>query len=144
MKSFRNHFCWVAMLLEHWGNAMVFYPRYGLILSNIQRNWFAISSDAWRARKVLQFNFEECWTVLIHTWDKRPSYSHCYQVNDCQVTCIKNILLLKGGQYFWIEKNTFLLLQVKIFLLTKGGTYFFSMQKYCPPFSNEIFLMHVT
>ena len=24
-----------------WANAMVFYPRYGLILSNIQRNWFA-------------------------------------------------------------------------------------------------------
>jgi hypothetical protein len=70
------------MTLGYWGNVMVFYPRYGLILSNIQRNWFAISSDAWRARKVLQFNFEE----LIHTLDKRPSHSHCYQVNDCQVT----------------------------------------------------------
>ena len=84
---------------------MVFYPRYGLILSNIQRNWFAISSDARRARKVLQFNFEECWTVLIHTSDKRPSHSHCYQVNDCQVTYIKNILLTKGGQYFYTEKK---------------------------------------
>jgi hypothetical protein len=30
-----------------------------------------------------------------------------------------------GGQYFCIEKkNTFLLLQVKIFLLAKGGTIF--------------------
>ena len=32
--------------------------RYGLILSNIQSNWFAMSSDAWRARSVLQFNFK--------------------------------------------------------------------------------------
>jgi hypothetical protein len=64
----------------------------------------AISSDARRARKVLQFNFKECWTVLIHTSDKRLSHSHCYQVNDCQVTYIKNISLLKGGQYFYTEK----------------------------------------
>ena len=94
---------------NHWldnnVNAMVFYPRYGLILSNIQRNWFAISSEARRARKVLQFNFEECWTVLIHTSDKRPSHSHCYQVNDCQVTYIKKTVLLKGGQYFCTVKT---------------------------------------
>ena len=96
---------------------MVLYPRYGLILSNIQRNWFAKSSDARRAKKVLQFNFEECWTVLIHTSDKRPLHSHCYQVNDSQVTSIKNILLLKGEQYFCIQKKIRLLLQVKIFLL---------------------------
>ena len=42
----------------------------------------------------LQFIFEEYWPVLIHTLDKRPSHSHCYQVNDCQVTYIKNILLI--------------------------------------------------
>ena len=135
---------------------MVFYPRYGLILSNIQRNWFAISSDARRARarKVLQFNFEECWTVLIHTSDKRPSHSHCYQVNNCQVAYIRNILLLKGGQYFWTEKkyvppfstknyfiskrrniflvlkkNMYLLLVLKIFLLVKGGQYFLYWSK---------------
>ena len=36
----------------------------------------------------LQFIFEEYWPVLIHTLDKRPSHSHCYQVNDCQVACI--------------------------------------------------------
>ena len=40
-----------------------------------------------------------------HTSDKRPLHSHCYQVNDCQVTYIKNILLLKGGQYFYTEKK---------------------------------------
>ena len=117
-----------------WGNAMVFYPRYGLILSNIQRNWFAISSDARRARKVLQFNFEECWTVLIHTSDKRPSHSHCYQVNDCQVTYIKNILLLKGGQYFCTEKkyvppfstkNIFIIKRRNIFLYWKKPSSFY-------------------
>ena len=35
---------------------MVFYPRYG-------------------RRKILQINSSECWTVLIHTSDKRPSHS---------------------------------------------------------------------
>jgi len=145
---------------------MVFYPRYGLILSNIQRNWFAISSDARRARKVLQFNFEECWTVLIHTSDKRPSHSHCYQVNDCQVTYIKNVLLLKGGQYFCTEKkyvspfltkniftskrwtvfffqykNTVHLLLMKIFLVIKGGQYFLYWKKYVPPFTNKNILL---
>jgi hypothetical protein len=53
-------------------NAMVFYPRYGLILSNIPRNWIAIPFGR---RKILQINSSECWTVLIHTSDKRPSHS---------------------------------------------------------------------
>ena len=120
---------------------MVFYPRYGLILSNIQRNWFAISSDARRARKVLQFNFEECWTVLIHTSDKRPSHSHCYQVNDCQVTYIKNILLTKGGQYFYTEKKYVPPFVSKNILLTKGGQYFCTEKKYVPPFVSKIFFI---
>ena len=53
----------------------------------------------------LQFIFEEYWPVLIHTLDKRPSHSHCYQVNDCQVTYIKKTVLLKGGQYFCTVKT---------------------------------------
>ena len=54
---------------------MVFYPRYGLILSNIPRNWIAIPSSPFGLRKILQINSSECWTVLIHTSDKRPSHS---------------------------------------------------------------------
>ena len=61
---------------------------------------------------------------FIHTSDKRPSHSHCYQVNDCQVTYIKNISLLKGGLYFYTEKNTFLLLKAKIFYLQKVDSIF--------------------
>ena len=70
-------------------NAMVFYPRYGLILSNIPWNWIAKPSSPFGHWKILQINSSEYWTVLIHTSDKRPSHSHCYQVNDCQVTYIK-------------------------------------------------------
>ena len=69
--------------------------KFDLALRNEGIRWSFIR---W-ARKVLQINFEECRTVLIHTSDKRPSHSHCYQANDCQV------LLLKGGQYFCTEKK---------------------------------------
>ena len=43
--------------------------------------------------------------VLIHTSDRIPLLSHCYQVNDCQFICVKNILLLKGGRYWCTEKK---------------------------------------
>ena len=127
---------------EYWGNAMVFYPRYGLILSNIQRNWFAISSDARRARKVLQFNFEECWTVLIHTSDKRPSHSHCYQVNDCQVTYIKNILLLKGGQYFYTEKKIRSSFCKQKYFTYKRWTVFLYWKKICSSFCKQTIFLY--
>jgi hypothetical protein len=88
----------------------------------------------------LQFNSSECWTVLIHTSDKIPSHSHCYQVNDCQVTYtyIKNILLLKGGQYFCTEKKYVPPFVSKNILLTKGGQYFCTEKKYLPPFVSKI------
>ena len=57
-----------------------------------------------RARKVLQLNFEEWWTILIHTLDKIPSHSHCYQVNDCQFIYVKNIMLeLNSIRQIWIS-----------------------------------------
>ena len=86
-------------------------------------------------------NTSECWTVLIHTSDKRPSHSHCYQVNDCQVTYIKNILLLKGGQYFYTEKKYVPPFVSKNILLTKGGQYFCTEKKYVPPFVSKIFFI---
>ena len=67
-----------------------------------------------------------------------PSHSHCYQVNDCQVTYIKNILLLKGGQYFYTEKKYVPPFVSKNILLTKGGQYFCTEKKYVPPFVSKI------
>ena len=44
--------------------------------------------------------------VLIHTSDKRPSHSHCYQLNDCQVTYRKvassNTSRLEAHEDFFI------------------------------------------
>ena len=79
-----------------------------------------------RAMKVLQFNFEECWTVLIHNLDKKPSHLHCYQVNDCQVT---NFKALKGVAHLKrnirnLKKKSNLSIHVKTLLLIKGGWYF--------------------
>ena len=37
--------------------------------------------------------------------DKRSWHSHCYQVNDCQVTCIKDILLLKLDSIFALKEK---------------------------------------
>ena len=61
---------------------MVFYPRYGLILSYSEElicNIFGcpklIPSLPFWCRKILQINSSECWTVLIHTLDKRPLHS---------------------------------------------------------------------
>ena len=89
----------------------MFHQKYRLILSKIQRNWFALSFNARRARKVLQFNFEESWTVLIHNSNKIPSYLHFHQVNYFQGAYIKNVLLLKVGRYFFVmKKKAFLLL----------------------------------
>ena len=45
--------------------------KFDLALRNEGIRWSFIR---W-ARKVLQINFEECRTVLIHTSDKRPSHS---------------------------------------------------------------------
>ena len=116
-------------------------------------------------RKILQINSSECWTVLIHTSDKRPSHSHCYQVNDCQVTYIKNILLIKGGQYFYTEKKirssfctqkyftykrwTVFLHWKKIrssfckqkYFAYKRWTVFLYWKKYVPPFVSKIFFI---
>ena len=51
--------------------------------------------------------------VLIHTSDKRPSHSHCYWVNDCQVHICKYL-----GWYpsYYVESS-----------VAKGGRYFFSV-----------------
>ena len=83
-------------------------------VANILRECDGLLSEVWI--NTVQHS-EECWTVLIHTSDKRPSHSHCYQVNDCQITIFKNqtkkmsncsnhVLLIKGGTYVFLVQKT--------------------------------------
>ena len=92
---------------------MVFYPRYGLILSNIQRNWFAISSDAQRARKVLQIQ-------------ANSSKFKQIQANSSKVKQIQ------------VPKKYVPPFVGKIFLLTKGRQ---CLNKWASPLITEILLL---
>ena len=88
------------------------------------------------------------------------AFPHCYQVNDCSSKILvieggvyflrhchpfsnKNFLLVDGGKYFFLYKKYCPPFTNKNIFSTKGGTYF-SVQKYCLPFSNKIFLIYVT
>ena len=86
---------------------MVFYPRYGLILSNNPRNWIAIPSSPYGRRKILQINSSEWWTVLIHTSDK--SLSHSLSLS------LLKINHLKFWETFWLS-----------FITRKSPNFFYS------------------